>query len=77
MNFKDIIINALQEVRPDLEISGDEKLIEDGLLDSFDIVTLILEINEAFGLDLGPESITPENFNTVQDIEALVKTMKG
>ncbi len=61
----------------ELELSADTELIDDGILDSLDIVTLVTDINEAYGINIGAEDISPENFNTVNDISALIARRGG
>lgn len=78
MERKEIIINILEELRPDVDTFEDVKLMEEGILDSFDIVSLMLEINEQFAIEIGVENVLPENFETLETIEALVDMgMKG
>lgn len=67
------IIKILKEIRPEVENFSEVKLIDDGIIDSFDIVSLLLELNERFQIDIGVEQILPENFNTVADIKKLVE----
>lgn len=66
-------INAiLAEIHPEHDFSASSDFIEDGLLDSFDIVTLITELEEAFSISVDGEDIVPENFATVDAIAELV-----
>ena len=50
--------------------------IEDGILDSFDLVSLIGELTDAFGVDISFDDIEPENFNSADQIAALVKRLE-
>ena len=49
-------------------------LVDGGILDSFDIVSLISEINEEFDVTIGAAELTPENFNSAEAIYELIKT---
>lgn len=71
------IEKIISELHPKLKLTADTKLIDDKILDSLDIVTLITEINEEFGTSIGAEDILPENFNTLHDIRALIVRRGG
>lgn len=65
----------LRGIRPDIEIEG-MSFVDDGILDSFDIVTLVSELIDAFGIELSVEDILPENFNSVDAMLALIESKK-
>jgi len=67
----------LTSIRPDLDFYKEEKLMDDGILDSFDIITIIGEINEAFGISINVGDLLPENFNSANAIWALVQSYTG
>jgi len=67
--IKEIIIDN----RPDIDDVDNALFVEDGLFDSFDIVTLVAEFDKAFGISIDGADITPENFNTLDDIVEMVK----
>lgn len=67
----------IRELKQIPEIDESMNLIESGLLDSFDIMTLIAAVGEEFGVEVGGDDLTPENFETVAAIAALVKRLKG
>lgn len=71
--MKDKVIEILMDLVPDFEYSDDVKLLDDGILDSFDIVNLVLEINEEFDVEIGVEDVSEENFETVDSICELIK----
>jgi len=52
------------------------EIIEEGILDSFDIVTLVIELNDAFGVKIQVSELLPENFANVLAIEKLIKTLQ-
>lgn len=72
--MKEKIIDIIAQNRPDIEISDSTRFIEDGIFDSFDIVTLVSELDKAFGISIDGEKIRPEYFNTLSDIERLVRS---
>lgn len=71
--MKDKIINILNEVRPEFDFANEANFISQGMLDSFDLVTLVTELDEAFGISIDGTDILPENFESAEAIEALLK----
>ena len=67
------ILEILSNVRDDVDFSASSNFIDDGLLDSFDIVTLVEEIEEEFGIEMKGSDIIPDNFVSVETIEKLVE----
>ena len=66
------LLNILTEIRPDVEFENEKNLLDDGILDSFDIVSIISEFNDAFEINIRVNHLTPENFNSVEAMKALV-----
>lgn len=52
------------------------EIIEEGILDSFDIVTLVIELNDAFGVKIQVSELLPENFANVLAIEKLIQSLQ-
>lgn len=69
------LIDILKGIRPDIDIEN-KNLVDEGILDSFDIVTLVSELIDAYGIELSVEDILPENFNSVESILNLVESKK-
>ena len=65
-------MQILQEVRHDVEFEKETKLIDDGILDSFDIISIASEINDKFGLEISVEELLPENFNSAEAMYELI-----
>lgn len=70
------LMEILAELRPDIEFEGNEALIDNGELDSFDIVTLVGELSEAFEVEIGADEIVPENFNSVEAMMAMITRLQ-
>jgi D-alanine--poly(phosphoribitol) ligase subunit 2 len=66
------VLEILIEIRPDIDFQQEELLVEGGLLDSFDIVNIISELNDAFNINIRVHDLKAENFNSVALIQALV-----
>ena len=75
--MKEKILAILGEIRPEFDFEESDNFVEDGYLDSFDIVTLVSELETAFDVIIDGLDILPENFETVQDICNLVKTSEA
>lgn len=58
------LMEILTELRPDVDFETADKLIDDGILDSFDIVSLVGELNDEYDIDINVEDLLPENFNS-------------
>lgn len=66
------LITILEELHPDVDFSIEHALVTDGILDSFDMVSLVAEIEEAFGVVLTAEDLQPENFQSPDAIYRLI-----
>ena len=71
----DEIIVILSGLHPDVDFETTNTLIDDKILDSFDIVSLIAEINDTFDVAISAEEIVPENFNSAEAIWELVERL--
>ena len=71
--MKEKVIEILTELRPEFDFTEDVNFIEEGMLDSFDVVSLVDEIELAFGVAIGGSDVLPENFCSV---DAICKTIK-
>ena len=63
----------LKSIRPEVDFTAAQHFIDDGLLDSFDMVTLVATLDKTFGISIDGVEIVPENFQSLQTIEALLK----
>jgi acyl carrier protein len=71
------ILEILDSIRPDVDFVSEKKLIDDGLLDSFDIVSIISELNDEYNISIRVPELKPENFNSVEAILNLVEKLKA
>ncbi len=62
------VLSILKEIRPEFDFEESDNFVEDGYLDSFDIVTLVSELETAFDVIIDGLDVLPENFETVRDI---------
>ena len=69
------LIEILKELHPDVDFYTAEGLIDDGILDSLDMVTLVTEINDRFDVSIPAEEIIPENFNSAEALFELIEKL--
>lgn len=62
----------LSDICPGIDLEN-EAMIDDGLIDSFDMVALVSELMDEFGVNISIEDIIPENFNSVAAMQALIE----
>ncbi len=72
----DELLEILMDIQPDADYENCTTLIDDGVLDSFAVLTLVTELQDAFGISIGPADIVPENFNSLQAIYDLVERLQ-
>lgn len=75
--MKKQIIEILSEICPGIDFETETALIDDGLIDSLDIVAVVTELMEAFDVELGVDDLTPENFNSIEAIEELIESKQS
>lgn len=66
------LLKVLEEIRPDVDFKTEKELIDGGVLDSFDIIAIVNELNDAFGIEIDVDDLEPENFNTIEAMYELV-----
>ena len=70
--MKEKILNVLFEIRPEYDFKQSSNFIEEGLLDSLGIVSLLVALEEEFGVSIGLEDVLPENFSNIESISQLL-----
>lgn len=58
----------LEDIRPDIDFRTETELVDNGLLDSFDIVSIVSELNDHFDIAIRVTELSPENFNSADAI---------
>lgn len=71
------LIKILAEIRPDIDFHSEMSLVDDGLLDSFDIVSIVSELNDHFDISIRVTELKPENFNSAHAIFEMCKTLQA
>lgn len=70
------LLKILEDVRPDVDFANEKKLIDDGVLDSFDIISIVGELNDHYGIEIDVEDLEPDNFNTVEAMLDLIHKLQ-
>ena len=71
------LLEILKGIRPDVDFENETELIDDGILDSFDVVSIISEIDDQFGVQIRITELDPENFNSAESIWNLIQELKS
>lgn len=69
------LLNILSELHPEVDFDTETALIDNQILDSFDIVTIVAEIDSEFDVQIPAEELIPENFNSAKALYALVEKL--
>lgn len=70
------LLKLLKGIRPDVDFENETELIDEGILDSMDVVSIISEIDDVFGVQIRITELDPDNFNSVEAIWSLVNKLK-
>ena len=66
------VLEVLGGIRPEFDFTTSEDFIEDGMFDSFDVITLINELDQNYGISIVGTDILPENVRNLEAIEKLL-----
>ncbi|MCM1246216.1 MAG: acyl carrier protein [Roseburia sp.] len=70
--IRESILEILQELHEDGDFENEEKLVDDKILDSFDLVTLVAELGEEFDVEITARDFVAENFNSVERLTNMI-----
>ena len=70
------LLEILKGIRPDVDFENETALIDDGILDSFDVVAIISELDDAFDVQIRITELDPDKFNSAEAIWKLVQELK-
>lgn len=70
------VLELLQELHEDIDFKTQEKLVDQKLLDSFDLITLVAELSDEFDIEITSEDFIPENFNSANALSQMVARLQ-
>ena len=74
--MKEKLLSLLEDIRPDVDFQSETKLIDDGILESFDIISIVQSVGESFGVEIDVDDLESENFNSADAILDLIEKLK-
>lgn len=74
--MKEKIVVILNGLRPEFDFNEPVNFIEEGMLDSFDVINLVNELDSTFGISIDGVDVLPENFSSLESIIGLLKRME-
>jgi acyl carrier protein len=75
-NALDKLLEILRRLKPGVDFESEKSLVDDNVLNSFDVISLVSEINEVFDVHIGAERLLPENFNSVEAMLRLIEDIE-
>jgi len=69
------LLEILKGLHPDIDFETHEALIDDSVLDSFDIISIIAEVSDKYDVTITADEIIPENFNSAKALYALIERL--
>lgn len=72
----DELLEILEDLHDDVDFTTCTTLIDDKILDSFDIVTIVAEVNNVFDVQIPAQELKPENFNSAKSLYALIERLE-
>jgi len=70
------LLKVLEKVKPGVDFTSSNDIVKDGLLTSLDIMTLVLDLNDEFDIEIGIEDLKIENFKTLEAIWYMIQKLK-
>ena len=70
------LIELLEEIKEDVDFENETALIDDGILDSFDILQIISSLNDEYDISIPASEIVPEHFNSAKALWAMVQRLE-
>lgn len=75
--MREQLIELMTETLPGVDVAHEQALVDDGILESLDLVTLVNEIMNEFQIELNVDDLLPENFNSVDSILELIEAKQA
>ncbi|SKB63111.1 Phosphopantetheine attachment site [Lachnospiraceae bacterium] len=73
--MRERILEILQDQRPDIDFENETELVSGGLLESFDIVSIVSELDDEFDIEITPKELKAENFDSLDALTKLIESL--
>ena len=73
MSNKEKLVKILMDINPDIDYEKEISLVDDGLFDSLEVMTIVTEIEDRFHIDIDPDDVIAENFNSIEKILKIIE----
>ena len=70
------LLNILQQTCPGIDFTASDRLIDDGIIDSLDLVTLVTVLMDEYDVEISVDDLVPENFNSAQAMWDMIQTIR-
>ncbi|MEG0546391.1 MAG: phosphopantetheine-binding protein [Oscillospiraceae bacterium] len=70
------LLEILSDLKPEIDFLTNTRLIDDKILDSFDIITIVSEISDEFDVEVPVNQILPENFNSAKALYEMIERLE-
>lgn len=74
--FMEKIIEIIKGLKPGVEINENTRLLDDHVIDSLAMISLVSELDDEFDVEISAKDIVPENFATVSAIQSLIERLE-
>ena len=72
----DRLLEILSEIKEDVDFASCTTLVDDGILDSFDILQIIAALNDEYDISIPASEIMPQNFNSAEALYQMVQRLQ-
>lgn len=70
------LLDILNQIRSDIDYENEKALVDDGILDSFDIVSIVSELSMEYDIDISIDDMTAENFNSAEAMFEMISRIQ-
>lgn len=76
MSIKNKILQILEDMQPDIDFEKEKNLVTNCILDSFDLISLVSELNDEFDIEITAKDFIEENFNELDTLVDMVERLQ-
>jgi len=70
------LLEILEDINPDIDYATEDRLIDGGCLDSLSILSLVVELEDTFGIEITPVDLVPVNFNSAKAMWSMIQRLQ-